>query len=416
MVLKDKPILLPLRIFRPSTYASGELFPFRYALAWWIAIQALAFLEPVPAELDIQFNWKYLAFQHLCAIAAQILLPLAFVPFLSRDLPGGRVRTMIRLSFGACFWYLWTFPLAFLANGVPATLALELGRPLLWAGTVAWVAGGLRTPKTRAWSLVLLGTPGLFLGCILVSLVPDLGAVSHLKMDDVKSGRICAGVPELPPGFVQVAQWDIHGPAAVVDSERLSLGGRQQVRRGAGSSLQVVVTGLGSIPAPYDTTGSRDLANSDGKSLLALVDRVPPGNDSLRLLVLHSLVHGSIRYQRTYFPGTPSQILDRGTGDCKAFAQVFCSGARRLGFQAKVVHGLLASADGYYAHAWVTARMGDGRWLDWDPTSSIPFPDARYLRFTAPKEAAGAFDGELAIFSLDSVRVSTPGSGLNFHP
>jgi transglutaminase-like putative cysteine protease len=152
--------------------------------------------------------------------------------------------------------------------------------------------------------------------------------------------------------------------------------------------------------------------STDGGPLLDLVSRVPTGPDSLRLRVLHLLVHESIRYERTYFPGTPSEILTRGTGDCKAFAQVFCAGARHLGFPAKVVHGLLASPDGYYAHAWVTVRTPNG-WQEWDPTSSYPFPDARYLRFSVPREAASAFDGELAIFSLDSIRVwARPGIDL----
>lgn len=434
MVLKDKPILSPLRIFRPSTYASGELFPFPYALGWWIAIQALAWLEPVPAELDIQFNWKYLAFQHVCAIAAQILLPLVFLQLLPRDLPGGRVRSLVRLSFGACFWYFWTFPLTFLLDGVPATLALELGRPLLWAGTVAWVAAGLSSSGRGRWPVILAGTPGLLLGCILLSLVPDWTLLRHIHMENIQSGKICSGIPMLTGDRVAAADWRLSGATENITEERVGLGARQRRIAGEPGNLLVRVDAAGGIPMPADTTGT--LETSVGDWTLALrrwlgmpgphprgtelfeeiLARVPPSSDSLRLQILHALVHGSIKYQRTYFPGGAAEILERGTGDCKAFAEVFCAGARRLGFRAKVVHGLLASPDGYYAHAWVTVRLSDGRWMDWDPTSGFPFPDARYLRFSAPGEAAGAFDGELAIFSLDSVRVSTPGSGLNFLP
>lgn len=404
MVVKDKPILSPLWILRPSRYASGRTFPFGVALLWWTAIQALAWLEPVPKELDIQFHWKYLAFQHLCAILAQFLLPLVFVPLLPKTLPGGRILTLWRVSLGASFWYLWTFPLTFVFTGVKATVALELLQPLLWAWSTAWVAGALR--DKGGWNrqaLRLAGFLVLFVGCILFQLIPDSQAVSHFNMDNVRSGRICSGTPILPDGISARADWTLVGNPQTVSAERLSLGDRQRVLESSPGRVVVRVTN-GAPPPPEDTTGSLDAPSTDGAPLLDLVSRVPAGPDSLRLRALHALVHGSILYQRTYFPGTPGEILARGTGDCKAFAQVFCAGARRLGIPAKVVHGLLASPDGYYAHAWVTAWTPAG-WQEWDPTSSYPFPDARYLRFSVPREASSAFDGELAIFSLDSIRV-----------
>jgi hypothetical protein len=414
VVVKDKPILSPLWILRPSRYASGRTFPFWAALLWWTIIQVLAWLEPVPPELDIQFHWKYLAFQHLCAIFAQFFLPLAFVPLLPKTLPGGRVLTLWRVSLGASFWYLWTFPLTFLFTGIKATVALELVQPLLWAGSLAWVVGGLRTSAGwRRCVLRIAGVLGLFIGSILVQLIPDSQAMSHFNMDNVSSGRICSGTPVLPAGIAAQADWTLVGNPQTVSAERLALGDRQRVLESRPGRVHVLVA-TGEPPPPEDTSGSLETASTDGAPLLDLVSRVPPGPDSLRLRVLHLLVHESIRYERTYFPGTPGEILSRGTGDCKAFAQVFCAGARHLGIPAKVVHGLLASADGYYAHAWVTVRTPTG-WQDWDPTSSYPFPDARYLRFTVPREASSAFDGELAIFSLDSIRVSAR-AGIDLAP
>ena len=414
MVVKDKPILSPLWILRPSRYASGRTFPFGAALLWWAAIQALAWLEPVPKELDIQFHWKYLAFQHLCAILAQFLLPLLFVPLLPRTLSGGRILTVWRVSLGASFWYLWSFPLTFLLTGIRATVALELLQPLLWAVTVSWVVGGLRpSGGWRRWGIRFTGGLVLFVGCILFQLIPDSQSMAHFNMDNVSSGRICSGTPVLPDGITTQADWTLVGDPQTVSAERLSLGDRQRVLESRPGRVLVRVTN-GAPPPPEDTTGSLETPSTDGGPLLDLVSRVPPGPDSLRLRVLHMLVHGSIHYQRTYFPGTPGEILARGTGDCKAFAQVFCAGARRLGIPAKVVHGLLASPDGYYAHAWVTAWTPRG-WQEWDPTASYPFPDARYLRFSVPREASSAFDGELAIFSLDSIRVVAR-SGIDLAP
>lgn len=414
MVVKDKPILSPFWILRPSRYASGRTFPFGAALLWWTSIQALSWLEPVPPELNIQFHWKYLAFQHLCAILAQILLPLAFVPLLPKALPGGRVLTVWRVSLGASFWYLWMFPLTFLFTGVQATVALELLQPLLWAGTLSWVLVGLRPMEGwRRWGACFVGVLGLFFGSLLIQLVPDSQAMAHFNMDNVRSGRICSGTPILPDGIAVQADWTLVGNPQTISAERLSLGDRQRVLESAPGRAHVLVT-TGAPPPPEDTSGTLETKATDGAPLLDLVSRIPPGPDSLRLRILHKLVHESIRYERSYFPGTPGEILSRGSGDCKAFAEVFCAGARRLGIPAKVVHGLLASPDGYYAHAWVTARTADG-WQEWDPTSSSPFPDARYLRFTVPREASSAFDGELAIFSLDSILVSAR-TGIDLAP
>jgi len=406
VVVKDKPILSPFRVLRPSRFASAPTFPFPAALAWWGGIQILGWLEPVPPELDMQFHWKYLASQHLCAILAQFLLPLVFVPFLPKSLPGGRTLTLWRISLGASFWYLWAFPLTFLFTGIRATVALELLQPLLWAWTLSWVAGTLAGRSAwKRWGIRSSGLLWLFVGTILFQLIPDSQAMAHFRMDNVQSGRICSGVPDLPYGTALQADWTLVGDPQTVSARRLALGDRQKILESGPGRVRVLVDGTGEPPGPEDTTGTLETSTSDGAALLDLVAQVPPGPDSLRLLYLHRLVHGSIRYVRTYFPGTPSEILTRRTGDCKAFAEVFCAAARHLGIRAKVVHGLLAAPDGYYAHAWATVRTPRG-WQDWDPTSSDPFPDARYLRFSVPREASNAFDGELAIFSLDSIRVT----------
>lgn len=253
----------------------------------------------------------------------------------------------------------------------------------------------------KAIVLVLLGILGLVIS-VLVQSLPDLISARGIQMDNVRSGRIVSGTPLLPPGPVVRARWTLEGPSSLLQSDRLALGDRQTIVPGTGDAL-VVEVGPGSVPPPQDTTGTRSSSPSQGVLLDDLLRDIPTDlPDSARILLLHQRVNASIRYVRTYFPGTADDILKRGNGDCKAFALLMTEGARRLGLRAKTVHGLLASPDGYYAHAWTSVEH-DGRWHDWDPTSSNPFPDARYLRFSIPERATGAFDGELAIFTLRSI-------------
>lgn len=448
---KDKPIYAPLRVLRPGWFANPSSFPLRWALGWWFLVQGIAWLEPLPTDLQIKFDLKYLALTHLCAMAGQVLLPIFAIGLVPKSQPGGRIPTLLRLSFGSSLWFLWTFPLAFLLTDSKGAIVLALGRELLWAACLIIPLTQLCTKRvllTRAglflltvivllaevllskslffilmtvltWAIIwaLSGWYGktrtglglvwiiiIFLGSIVFATIPDWSSLSNLKMDNIGTGRICKGVPQLPATRVDSADWLVSGSPKLVSSERLSLGDRQRILAGFDGQILVRVA-TGPTPAPEDTSGSTATSTTDGPILEAMLSTLPISvTDNSRLLALHGMVHRSIRYDRSYFPGTTEQILTRKTGDCKAYAQVFCAGARRLGFPARVVHGLLASHDGYYAHAWVAVKSSDG-WQDWDPTSSEPSPDARYLRFTAPKEASGAFDGELAIFALDSIVV-----------
>jgi len=412
---KDKPIYAPLRVVRPGWFADPSRFPFSWAFGWWFVVQGLSWLEPVPAELQIQFDWKYLALTHLCAIAGQLLLPIFGIALVPKDQIGGRIPTLLRLSMGSSLWFLWTFPLTFVLTGSASSISLALGRELLWAATLAIGIAGLRSGRSGLGKFAIssLCTLGIFLGSLAFAALPDLSSLANLKMDNIGTGRICKGIPQLPSNRVDSADWLVSGSPKSVSGERLSLGNRQRILAGLDGQILVRVA-TGPAPAPEDTTGSSQTSPDDGPVLESMLSSLPKSvTDDSRLLALHGLVHRAIRYDRRYFPGTTREILDRGTGDCKAYAQVFCAGVRRLGFPARVVHGLLASHDGFYAHAWVTVKTRNG-WQDWDPTSSEPFPDARYLRFTTPKEATGAFDGELAIFALDSIAVRPTGARSTF--
>lgn len=405
-MLKDKPISAPFRVLHPGWFASPERFPLTWAFAWLCVVSALAWLEPLPDELQVRFDWNYLAMMHLCALAGQLVLPFLAWKLLPKDLPGGRAPNLIRLSAGASLWYLWTFPLTFAFTGSLGTLILAFSREFLWAATLAIGVVGLKKTRSKpglvgfsaVWAILF------FTGGVAFALLPDRDSIASLNMANIQTGKIGEGKPPLPATRVDTATWTLSGASDLLDPSRLSLGDRQRIVASGDGWVRVLVAD-GSTESPQDTTGVSQIDPNDGPELESIVASVPyQVADSQRLGVLHARVHGSIQYTRKFFPGTTSEILRRGTGDCKAYAQVFAAGARRLGYPARVVHGLLASHDGYYAHAWVAVKTAHG-WQDWDPTSNDPFPDARYLRFASPKIASGALDGEMAIFALDSISV-----------
>lgn len=393
---KDTPLFAPFRIWTPSKLAN---FSWPAILLWYLATAVAISFEPDPSGMGLKFHWSYLLQAHGFGLLIRILLPAALLPLK----PSVSFPSLLKISFGACLVWLWTSPLAWLwpspAGGITTTLLRE-------AGWLCALLVGARPAKPshrglHAVVMVLLGILGLVVS-ILVQSLPDLVSARGIQMDNVRSGRIVSGTPVLPPGPVVRARWTLEGPSSLLQPERLVLGDRQTIVPGTGSAL-VVEVGPGSVPPPQDTSGTNTPSPSQGPLLDDLLRDIPRDlPDSIRILILHQRVHASIRYDRTYFPGTADDILKRRTGDCKAFALLMTEGARRLGLRAKTVHGLLASPDGYYAHAWSSVEH-DGRWHDWDPTSSNPFPDARYLRFSIPERATGAFDGELAIFTLRSI-------------
>lgn len=405
-MLKDKPISAPFRVIHPGWFASPDRFPLTWAFAWLAVVSALAWLEPLPDELQVRFDLDYLAMMHLCALAGQLVLPFLVWKLVPPDIPGGRASNLIRISAGASLWYLWTFPLTFVFTGSLGALLLAFSRELLWAATLAVGVVGLKKTRSTTARVVLSGAWSilLFAGGVVFALIPDMTNISRLNMANIQTGKIGEGRPPLPATRVDTATWTLSGAPDLLEPSRLSLGDRQTILGSGQGWVRILVTDGSTVP-PHDTSGISQVNPDDGPELESIVAAVPTGlPDSLRLGELHARVHGSIRYTRKFFPGTTSEILRRGTGDCKAYAQVFAAGARRLGYPARVVHGLLASHDGYYAHAWVAVKTSHG-WQDWDPTSSVPFPDARYLRFASPKVASGALDGEMAIFALDSISV-----------
>ncbi|MBK9578684.1 MAG: transglutaminase family protein [Fibrobacterota bacterium] len=405
---KDKPIWSPIWILSPSRFLSSQAFPFKVAIPWWIAIQALSWLEPLPAELPMNFSWNYLAWSHFFGMLGLLLPALALAALVPAGQHKDRFSTAIRVSMGASFWYLWTFPLTFLELGMGGSVLLMLLRPLLWATTLAWTLGPYLPVSRISGAIRWFWILPVFFVSMLIQMGKDLPDALKLRMDDVGTGKILGSTSELGERPLDSAVWTLTLNAPV-PPDRLSLGSRQTVKVLGPQRIEVVVRNR-EVPPPEDTSETLNTKLSHGKRLDALIDSARLYPDSLQLLALHQIVHGAIRYQRTYFPGSPEQILTKGEGDCKSFAIVYAALVRRLGFRAKVVRGVIAmnggrpENSGFFAHAWVSVETPTG-WQDWDPTSSSPFPDAGYLRFAIPAELDGAFDGENAIFNLASIQI-----------
>jgi transglutaminase-like putative cysteine protease len=91
----------------------------------------------------------------------------------------------------------------------------------------------------------------------------------------------------------------------------------------------------------------------------------------------------------TYLPGTTTvstpaeDVLAHRRGVCQDFAHLMVGCLRSLGLAARYVSGYLESGavDGgaeligaAASHAWVAVRLGDGTWLDLDPTNNLVDP------------------------------------------
>lgn len=451
-MLKDKPFAAPLRILRPSEWRDPTRLPWIWAVGWWLVGALLVSVEPAPPELAQETTWSYALKLQAVLLASRLLLPL----LLKAVRPSLRVGELMRVSLAACTVVVWSSPLAWLFPTTSGAIALGLGREATWAlvllgafareldrprilvgvASLGWLLPGLLLADQGSnwglapfWGWIVAGCglglgialflappgrlrgalPGLVAAPLLAALslglqsAPDLFQSRGLRVDQIASGRVAAGVPDFAPGRTEAAVWDFSGPPSLLVPDRVRLG-RRQILLDSSAGHMVVLVRPGPTGAPEDTTGTGPSPSLVGaRDLAARVADIPEGSDSARLLELHRRIHGAIAYTRNYLPGRSDEILARGTGDCKSFAQLFAEGARLIGFRARVVRGLLASEDGWYAHAWTTVETRSG-WSDWDATSSAPFPDGRYLRLSPPLKADGAFDGELMIFSLKDLR------------
>lgn len=85
-------------------------------------------------------------------------------------------------------------------------------------------------------------------------------------------------------------------------------------------------------------------------------------------------IHETLRYQVREEPGVQSaaETLQRGTGSCRDFANLFMEAARWLGLAARFVSGYLhAPTSGWNfgaTHAWAEVYLPGAGWKGFDPT------------------------------------------------
>lgn len=114
-------------------------------------------------------------------------------------------------------------------------------------------------------------------------------------------------------------------------------------------------------------------------------------------------INANLTYQVREEPGVQSaaQTLERGTGSCRDFAQLFMAAARSLGLAARFVSGYLhapLSPDAGATHAWAEIYLPGAGWLGFDPTiggivgtDHFPVAVARLSESVPP--VAGSFHG-----------------------
>lgn len=360
----------------------------------------LGLCEPMPEGIGMDFSTGYQAVTLLAAWLGWLGAgPLAWLVL---RLFGARPRLgeLTRLACGASLVLVWTFPLTFVMNSVGSSAILTLLREFLFA--LVFAIGScsfLSSRRQIGW--IVLALVLLPVWSIGMQFLPEYRNLSRLSMKNPSTGLVAPMRGAVPEGTFLVSRWTLDGkPGDGLDPARLTLGERQRVIDASNGRIVVEVQADRSVD---DSAGQPVTPSVAAASLAA---GVPEGTPNERLHNLHSLVRSRIEYKRTFFPGDVAQILERGSGDCKAYAQVFAEGAAALGYPSRVVRGMLARPDGFWAHAWVCVKV-NGHWVDWDPTSPIPLPDARYLRFSPPKQASSVFEGEMAIFTLDSLRIDT---------
>ena len=117
---------------------------------------------------------------------------------------------------------------------------------------------------------------------------------------------------------------------------------------------------------------------------------------------LTELVHRQIEYNRqTTTIHTPTKIaLAQRSGVCQDFAHIMLACLRSRGLAARYVSGYLITepANGQpkligadASHAWVSVYLGDGHWLDCDPTnncSGLASPGPAYVRLAVGRDFA----------------------------
>lgn len=107
------------------------------------------------------------------------------------------------------------------------------------------------------------------------------------------------------------------------------------------------------------------------------------------LVDLYERIYADFKYQKgaTSVRTTLAEVLEARAGVCQDFAHLAAGCLRAVGLPGRYVSGYietrppagkpkLAGSDA--THAWTSARLPDGRWIDLDPTNNH-FADSRYI-------------------------------------
>ena len=103
-------------------------------------------------------------------------------------------------------------------------------------------------------------------------------------------------------------------------------------------------------------------------------------------------LHELIRYEDISQPSSLAETLERKTGDCTEFADVFDAVATRLGWNSRIRTGLAyhPPSQSFLPHSWNEVAI-DGRWISVDASwgqfpadaTHVPFPRANTLALLA---------------------------------
>lgn len=141
-----------------------------------------------------------------------------------------------------------------------------------------------------------------------------------------------------------------------------------------------------------------------GPDFLAFSARAFPAGRTLRdgCIALTDLIHQQLEYNPlTTTIHTPTRLaLQQRSGVCQDFAHIMLACLRSRGLAARYVSGYLMTeplagqarlvgADA--SHAWVSVFLGEGQWLDCDPTNNrygLHSPGTDYIRLAVGRDFA----------------------------
>ncbi|QUJ76407.1 transglutaminase family protein [Sulfitobacter albidus] len=132
-----------------------------------------------------------------------------------------------------------------------------------------------------------------------------------------------------------------------------------------------------------------------GTQITALIDGLEhQANEIDTLHALSAAIIARVPYvlNQTGVETTAEQAVIQRSGVCQDHANIFVSGARKLGMPARYVSGYLYMddrVDQEASHAWAEVHVDDLGWVGFDVSNGIS-PDPRYVRLAVGRDAQEA--------------------------